>query len=69
MQYKRCTACGFEHPVTSFYADQRRPNKLRPECKSCYSYRNKMDYKKRMIEVKAPAPRVNVWEWIKRLFG
>ena len=69
MKYKRCSACWMEHPVTSFYKDPRKKNWLRAECKECYKYRQRMYNRRRVIEVQAPKPRVNVWEWIKRLFG
>jgi hypothetical protein len=38
---KKCSKCGIEKPLTSFYYDYKKADKKRPDCKSCFNERMK----------------------------
>jgi hypothetical protein len=67
---KKCSKCWVIKSLDDFHLQNRSKDWHRSECGLCrsveYYYKK---WKTKIVEVKVPAPRVNVWEWIKRLFG
>lgn len=71
---KVCTNCWKEKSLDEFHIQSSHKDWHRSECKLCRRYKYWMDKQKKkftteVVEVQAPTPRVNVWEWIKRLFA
>ena len=75
---KKCKLCGELKYLEEYHKDKQAKDWRRGACIECWRKQTNCRYqlnkihwvkrKCRMVEVKAPAPRVNVWEWIKRLF-
>lgn len=69
---KICSYCKENKPLEMYYLSKEYKDWRRCVCIECARKYGRIRYYLRklhpVVEVKAPAPRVNVLEWIKRLF-